>query len=63
MLGVPLRWGSGETYVSWIEGGLKALRKRVLTEADRLTLVFGDLHLDRIREWRERELADSAFCN
>jgi ABC-type Fe3+-hydroxamate transport system substrate-binding protein/diphthamide synthase (EF-2-diphthine--ammonia ligase) len=57
LLGVPLRRGSGETYVSRIEGGLAALRKRVLTEAERLTLVFGDLHLDHIREWREREFA------
>ena len=58
LLGVPLRRGSGETYVSRIEGGLEALRKRVLTESDMMTLVFGDLHLDCIREWREREFAD-----
>ena len=45
LLGIPLRRGSGETYVSRVEEGLEAIRKR-LPNMECMTLVFGDLHLE-----------------
>ena len=56
LLGIPLRRGSGELYVSRIETGLEAIRKR-LPNMECMTLVFGDLHLEHIRDWREKEFA------
>ena len=56
LLAIPLRRGSGETYLNRIEKGLDAIRQRV-PDILRITLVFGDLHLDHIRQWRENELA------
>jgi diphthamide synthase (EF-2-diphthine--ammonia ligase) len=47
LLGVPLHRGSGQTYVERITQALKALDKWNVT-----TLVFGDLHLEHIKEWR-----------
>ena len=55
LLAVPLRRGSGETYLSRIQKGLDAIHKRV-PDSSTISLVFGDLHLDHIREWREKEL-------
>ena len=54
LLAVPLWRGSGESYVCRVEAGLHAIHKRV-PEMKCMTLVFGDLHLDHIREWREKE--------
>ena len=58
LLGIPLRRGSGELYVSRIETGLETIRKR-LPNMECMTLVFGDLHLEHIREWREKEFANN----
>ena len=55
LLAVPLRRGSGETYLSRLEKGLDIIRQRIDND-NQLTLVFGDLHLDQIRNWRENEL-------
>ena len=54
LLGVPLRRGSGESYLSRIERGIAAIHKQV--QDCSITLVFGDLHLDHIRQWRDEEL-------
>ena len=54
-LALPLRRGSGETYVSRIHKGIDAIRKRI--HFQQLTLVFGDLHLEHIRGWRDEELS------
>lgn len=56
LLGVPLHRSSGEQYISRIEKGLDVLRS-CIPKIVQLTLVFGDLHLQHIREWRERELS------
>ena len=55
LLAIPLRRGSGETYLSRIERGVDAIHQRV-KDIQQLTLVFGDLHLDHIKEWRDKEL-------
>eukprot|EP00956_Cyclotella_meneghiniana_P000801 scaffold903_cov91-Cyclotella_meneghiniana.AAC.2 len=55
LLAIPLCRASGETYLSRIEKGLDAIRTRI--DGVKLTLVFGDLHLDYIRDWREKELS------
>jgi len=55
LLAIPLSRCSGETYLSRIQSGLNAIQSRV-PDISKLTLVFGDLHLDHIREWREKEL-------
>ena len=54
LLAIPLRRGSGEEYVDRIEKGLDAIRQRV-PDMQQMTLAFGDLHLDHIREWRDKE--------
>lgn len=55
LLAIPLCRASGESYVSRMEKGLDAIRSRIT--GVKLTLVFGDLHLDHIRDWREKELS------
>ncbi len=57
LLGIPLHRGSGEEYLSRIEKGLDAVRNAI-PDIQQLTLVFGDLHLDHIRQWREKELSN-----
>ncbi|KAL7495069.1 hypothetical protein ACHAWT_005571 [Skeletonema menzelii] len=56
LLGIPLHRGSGEEYLSRIEKGLDAVRSAI-PDVKQLTLVFGDLHLEHIRQWREKELS------
>eukprot|EP00571_Detonula_confervacea_P008212 CAMPEP_0172322392 /NCGR_PEP_ID=MMETSP1058-20130122/45748_1 /TAXON_ID=83371 /ORGANISM="Detonula confervacea, Strain CCMP 353" /LENGTH=672 /DNA_ID=CAMNT_0013038125 /DNA_START=44 /DNA_END=2062 /DNA_ORIENTATION=+ len=60
LLAIPLRRGSGEAYVNRIEKGLNAIRQRV-PDMQQMTLVFGDLHLDHIREWRDKEFSNYAL--
>ena len=60
LLGIPLRRASGETYLSRIEIGIDTIKKRI-PNCHQTTLVFGDLHLDHIRQWREKELSKYAL--
>ncbi|KAL7510346.1 hypothetical protein ACHAXN_012028 [Cyclotella atomus] len=55
LLAIPLCRASGETYISRLEKGLNVIRSRI-SDIKELSLVFGDLHLSHIREWREKEL-------
>ena len=57
LLGIPLRRGSGEAYLDRIERGVDVIRQRV-PDMQKVTLVFGDLHLDHIREWRDKEMSE-----
>jgi len=52
LLGVPLHRGSGQSYVDRLIQALKVLKPFNIT-----SLVFGDLHLEHILEWRESALA------
>ncbi|KAL7540376.1 hypothetical protein ACHAXR_010054 [Thalassiosira sp. AJA248-18] len=56
LLAIPLRRGSGECYVDRIERGLDAIRKQI-PDMSQMSLVFGDLHLDHIRDWRDKEMS------
>ena len=51
LLGVPLHRGSGQSYVDRLVQALKVLEPLNVT-----SLVFGDLHLEHIRDWRESAL-------
>ncbi|KAL7521722.1 hypothetical protein ACHAWX_006398 [Stephanocyclus meneghinianus] len=56
LLAIPLHRDSGETYLERIEKGLDVIRERV-ADIKQIKLVFGDLHLDHIRQWRDAELS------
>ena len=56
LLAVPLRRGSGESYLDRIGSGVGLIRRRV-PNIGRVTLCFGDLHLEHIREWRDAEMS------
>lgn len=59
LLGVPLRRGSGERYTSRIKKGLDVIQSSLPTPDSKITsLVFGDLHLEHIKSWR-----DNSFQN
>jgi len=55
-LGIPLRRGSGETYFERIRLGLDVIETTFGQRVD--TLVFGDLHLNHIKEWRDKTFVD-----
>mmetsp|Transcript_3735 Transcript_3735/g.10585 ORF Transcript_3735/g.10585 Transcript_3735/m.10585 type:complete len:530 (-) Transcript_3735:659-2248(-) len=56
LVGIPLRRGSGETYTDRIRCGLKAIRSLLSPESRVSSLVFGDLHLSHVKEWRDKIL-------
>jgi iron complex transport system substrate-binding protein len=57
LLGIPLSRASGETYLARLEKGLDVIRTSI-TDIQKLSLVFGDLHLSHIRQWRDTELSN-----
>jgi diphthamide synthase (EF-2-diphthine--ammonia ligase) len=57
LLGVPLRCGSGETYFDRVHKGLQAVKAAIPLDSRISTLVFGDLHLSHIKEWRDNVLS------
>ena len=52
LVGVPLHRTTKTSYVNTVSRGLKLIKKRVTI----VSLVFGDLHLQHIRDWRDKEL-------
>ena len=54
LLGIPLHRGSGEKYVSRIRRGIDVIENAYGRPVD--ALVFGDLHLEHIRSWREDQI-------
>ncbi|VEU35979.1 unnamed protein product [Pseudo-nitzschia multistriata] len=57
LVGIPLRRGSGETYTDRIRCGLKAIQSFIPLQSRVSSLVFGDLHLSHVKEWRDKILA------
>lgn len=59
LVGVPMHRGTSETYVDRISLALDAIRQRANLEniSQINSLVFGDLHLEHIRGWRDKELS------
>ena len=61
LVGIPLRRGSGETYTDRIRSGLKAIRSSIPSQSRVTSLVFGDLHLSHVKEWRDKILVQLDF--
>ncbi|CAB9523577.1 chromosome 1 open reading frame 53 [Seminavis robusta] len=56
LLGVPLHRGSGQSYKDRIIQALQALDRWNVT-----SLVFGDLHLEHIKDWRESAMGPLGY--
>lgn len=56
LLGVPNHRGSTETYVNRIHKGLDVIESSLGGTNSLSILAFGDLHLDNIRSWRDKNL-------
>ena len=56
LLGIPMHRGSREPYVERIRRGLDAIQSHCGTTSQIISLVFGDLHLEHVRQWRDKEL-------
>jgi diphthamide synthase (EF-2-diphthine--ammonia ligase) len=59
LLGVPMQRGSLEGYVPRIRRALDVIEKKIDSKVT--ALVFGDLHLDHIRDWREDRLGSMGY--
>lgn len=59
LIAVPMHRGSSEGYVSRIRRALDVVEKRIALKIS--ALVFGDLHLDNIRDWREDQLGPMGY--
>ena len=57
LVGVPFHRDTSETYVARIQRALNVIQKR--TGQYPATLVFGDLHLEGIRNWRDTMLGNA----
>jgi diphthamide synthase (EF-2-diphthine--ammonia ligase)/ABC-type Fe3+-hydroxamate transport system substrate-binding protein len=62
LLGVPLRRSSGESYSDRIQRGLEVIEANFLRADNQITsLVFGDLHLEHIKAWRDNNFTKFGF--
>eukprot|EP00913_Durusdinium_trenchii_P026038 g24429.t1 len=59
LLGIPMHRASSESYVSRVTKGLELLRQQFGPKVK--SLVFGDLHLEHIKTWREAELGKLGY--
>ena len=59
LIGVPMHRGSSKSYIEKISPALDLVAKRTdLSDKTEIkSIVFGDLHLEHIRGWRDKELA------
>mmetsp|Transcript_27303 Transcript_27303/g.33759 ORF Transcript_27303/g.33759 Transcript_27303/m.33759 type:complete len:720 (+) Transcript_27303:20-2179(+) len=60
LVGVPMHRSSNEKYVARIDRAMDLIANHLGEKRNNLnsTLVFGDLHLEHIRSWREKELSN-----
>jgi diphthamide synthase (EF-2-diphthine--ammonia ligase) len=61
LVGIPLRKGSGETYTDRIRSGLEVVKSFVPSQGCISSLVFGDLHLSPVKEWRDKILTQLGY--
>jgi diphthamide synthase (EF-2-diphthine--ammonia ligase) len=61
LVGIPLRRKSGETYLDRIRCGLKVVQDFIPSYSRVSSLVFGDLHLSHVKEWRDKTLAQLPY--
>eukprot|EP00438_Fugacium_kawagutii_P029550 Skav201251 [mRNA] locus=scaffold1492:9324:11258:+ [translate_table: standard] len=59
LLGIPMHRGSSESYVSRVNRGLQLLEREFGVKVK--SLVFGDLHLEHIKSWRESEMSKLGY--
>ena len=57
LIGIPLRRASGEAYTDRIQYALKVINGFIPSKSHVSSLVFGDLHLSYVKEWRDKNLA------
>jgi diphthamide synthase (EF-2-diphthine--ammonia ligase) len=55
LVAVPMHRGSSETYVDRVRRGLDLIERVIKEKVS--TLVFGDLHLEHIHQWRTENLS------
>ncbi|KAL3934848.1 MAG: hypothetical protein SGBAC_009516 [Bacillariaceae sp.] len=62
LLGIPHHRASGETYISKVNRGLEVVQKNLPRPDSKITtMVFGDLHLEHIKDWRESTFKDAGY--
>jgi len=61
LLGVPVHRASKESYTERISRALNVIAEQVGGKDKISSLVFGDLHLEHIRSWREKELGPLGY--
>ena len=64
LVGVPLRRGSGETYVERAQKGIRVIESKLSssgTSGKITSLAFGDLHLDHVKTWRDSALTSMGY--
>jgi len=60
LVGVPMIRGGSESYVKRIERGLNVIQRQI-NNGTISALVFGDLHLDDIHQWRNDQLGTLGY--
>jgi diphthamide synthase (EF-2-diphthine--ammonia ligase) len=56
LLGIPMHRASQETYVDRVRRGLNVIQSECGNSSVISALVFGDLHLEHVKGWRDKEL-------
>jgi diphthamide synthase (EF-2-diphthine--ammonia ligase) len=59
LLGIPMHRGSSESYVDRVRRGIQVLERAMNVNV--VSLVFGDLHLEHIKGWRDKELSPLGY--
>jgi diphthamide synthase (EF-2-diphthine--ammonia ligase) len=59
LIGVPMHRGSSESYVQRIQRGIAVVDK--YAKGNISSLVFGDLHLEHIKGWRDEHLGPLGY--
>ena len=73
LVGVPLRRASGERYIDRIQKGITLIQETFASETSTTTrrrtesiissLVFGDLHLESIKSWRDKTIGGAPLLS
>ena len=62
LIGVPMHRGSSESYVERVRRGIRIIEQQYSDRNVKVsTLVFGDLHLEHIKGWRDQELGPLGY--
>jgi ATP-binding cassette subfamily B (MDR/TAP) protein 1 len=62
LIGVPMHRGSSESYVERVRRGIQIIEVQYSNISAKVSsLVFGDLHLEHIKGWRDQELGPLGY--